>query len=204
MQPATAQQPNPHGGAKRHPAPANGNSPPAKRPAAPNTAPEPTMVQTRSIEDITRAILRLEAKVIAVEEWIPVNNQTIDDHANKLDTMKRGLVQWSLSCDSMSDRLQVIEQEIQNTQVALETNDGRFKAIVENNDAALKHHVQQLEVMVREQFLITQQYADKGIDQLRREVKDPAGPAPAPHRGNADGVQEVRSSLDQFAARTVD
>ena len=147
MQSATPQQPNPQGGAKRQPAPANGNSPPAKRPVAPNTAPEPTLIQTRSLEDVTRAILRLEAKVIAVEEWIPVNNQTIEDHANKLDAMKRGLVQWSLASDGMGDRLQVIEQEIRNTQVALENNDGRFKAIGENNDAALKDHVQRLEVM---------------------------------------------------------
>ena len=61
----------------------------------------------------------------------------------------------------MADRIQTIEQEIRNTQLAFNNNDSRFKAVVENNDAALKEHVQKLEVMVREQFLITQQYADR-------------------------------------------
>ena len=54
---------------------------------------EPSQVHAQSIDDITRAILRLEAEVIAVKKWIPVNNQTIDDLANKLDAMKRGLLQ---------------------------------------------------------------------------------------------------------------
>ena len=70
---------------KRQGATMSGDTPAAKRPSPPQAAMDVADQGTRSGAELTRAMLQMQARIEAIEKWIPTNNAVLDDHADKLD-----------------------------------------------------------------------------------------------------------------------
>ena len=111
---------------------AEGETPVAKRPAIPEPAAmEVSEPQTRSNADISRGMLQVESRVLAIEKWILTNNDVLTDHADKID---RGKL---LTMQVASDIGNVVKQqatEIAEVRASLVAS----QAVLEANDLALK------------------------------------------------------------------
>ena len=196
------------GGAKRQSAAMTGDTPAAKRPSPPNAAMDVPDEGTRSGAELTRAMLQMQARLAVIEAWIPTNNEVLNDHADKID--KNKLFTTQVGTDMQKQIMTHVEDiaVLRASLVATQT-------VLDEKDAKLKVSLDDLDTRIREQFVITQQYADKGDEVLARDIKttrsvieavaQTVGQAATPADASAQSaVEALRIQVDQFMKGTVD
>ena len=110
---------------------------------------------------MTRACLQMEARLNAIEKWILENNEVLSDHAEKLDNAKLGTLRLGTALQKPLEKHDANIAEMQGHIV-------RMQKVLDDNDVSLKGSLEAIDTRIREQFLITQQYADKGDEELKR------------------------------------